>query len=420
MLQFNGLKIKGFKELIQAGGILFLASIFANICFLLFWLFMVRRLSSVEYGVLNTLFSLLMILLLPTSTIQTVITKFVSQFYALRDFVGIKYFTIHFAKRISLADVLFLALFIIISPALGSFLKIPINLIIVTGIILFISIISPLTLGILQGAQRFLSLSVNIIIGSFLRLILAVSLVFVGFKVMGALVGVALSTGLALIISFFQIPQEILEARGNSSKQIRIDSVYQYSLPVFFSLLGWLVLTNIDVILVKHYFLPIEAGFYSVAQMVGKIILFLPSIISVVLFPKMSEATVKQRQVLPLLKKGLILTAFLCITASIFCILYPNLVLKILTRKQDWESIKLVPFFCIAMTFYALVNQFIFYNLAIQSYRFTIYILIASLLQIGLISLFHPNLAAVLFSLILCSALLFVLGFFELVITQKK
>ena len=50
-----------------------------------------------------------------------------------------------------------------------------------------------------------------------------------------------------------------------------------------------MVLTNIDLILVKHFFTPIEAGYYSIAQMVGKIILILPIPIVTVMFPKLSS-----------------------------------------------------------------------------------------------------------------------------------
>jgi O-antigen/teichoic acid export membrane protein len=421
MLRFNGLKTSAFKDLIQAGGILFIASGFGNLCNLLFWLFMVRKLNPVEYGILNTLFSLFMILSLPAGTLQTVITKFVAQLYALGKFAQIKYFITHFSKRVFLIAIFFLALFVLFSPAIASFLRISsVWLILVTGVVLFISIVSPLTLGVLQGAQRFLAMSVNSILNSVLRLTLGIALVAAGFKAMGALVGFGMATVLTLAISFFQIPREVLIARTDAPAQLKMNSVYRYSLPVFFSLLCWMILTNVDVILVKHFFSPLEAGFYSIAQMAGKIILFLPGVVSVILFPKMSEAFSQQKSSLNLLKKGLAITSFLCATASILCVLYPDLVLRILTKRQDAEAIKLIVPFCVAMTFYALVNLFIFYNLAIQRFRFTFYLSLVSLLQISLISLFHPNLAAVLFSLILCSSLLFFMGSLEAFMTRKR
>lgn len=414
MLQLNGLKTKVFSQLLQASGILFLASSFANICNLLFWLYMVRRLSPVEYGILNTLFSMFMILSLPSGTIQTVITKFVAEFYGQRDFARIKYFTIHLGIRVILAGILFLACFVIFSPAIAAFLKISSHwLIIVTGIILFVSLLSVVSQGILQGAQRFLAMSINGILSSALKLILGIALVVAGFRVMGALIGFGLAVLTALVISFFQIPRQIRRTSKECSVPLKIESIYQFCLPVFLSLFGWMVLTNGDVILVKHFFSPLDAGFYSIAQMVGKIILFLPGVISVVLFPKMSETFSRQKSSLALLKKGLLITGLLCVIASIFCISYPDLVLKILTHRQDIEAVKLVAPFCIAMTFYALVSQFVFYNLAIHRFGFTVYLLLVSLLQIFLISLFHPNLSTVVLFLILCSSSLFFMGFFE-------
>ncbi len=421
MLRLSGLVPKGFREIIQASGLLFLASGFANFCNLLFVLFMVRRLQPIEYGVLNTLFSLWMILSMPAGTLQTVVTKYVAQHFVKKEFAQIKSFLIHFGKRIILSAICFLAIFWSLTPVINGFLKInsP-SLVVITGVILFLSIISPLIMGVLQGAQRFLALAINGIFSSMLKLILGISLVVLGFQVMGAIAGAGLAGLLALILAYFQLPKELLIAKECHFRELRMKSVYKYSIPVFFSLLGWMVLTNGDVILVKHFFSPEDAGFYSIAQMVGKIILFLPAVIGAVLFPKMSEAFSEERATKPLLKKGLLITGVLCVSVSIFCSFAPSFVLRVLTRKEAAEAVRLVPFFCIAMTFYALVQQFLTYNLAVHRFRYTAYLLAAAILQVGLISWFHPSLSAVLFSLILNSLLLFFAGCFETALEKVR
>lgn len=420
MKLFSGLRIKTFRELVKAGGILFLASGFSNFCNLLFNLFMVRRLSVVDYGVLNTLFSLFMILSMPAGTLQTVVTKFVAQFYGRKEFDQAKSFLLIFGKRVIAFGILFLLFFVAAIPRIAGFLKISSHsLFIITGFLLFLSIISPVLGGVLQGAQKFLAMAINGMFGATLKLILGIILVLAGFKVMGALLGVILAAFLAMILAFFQLPQELMLANKVHLSGLRVTSVYKYSVPVFFSLLSLMILTNSDMILVKHFFSPEQAGFYSVAQMVGKIILFLPAVIVVVLFPKMSEAFSQQRSVLPLLKKGLAITGILSVTAGIFCGLFPGLVLKALTGKEAVEAIRLVPFFCIAMPLYALTILFVFYNLAIHRFRFTFYLVFACLLQLSLISLLHPNLTFVIFSLIFTSLFLLLMGCIEAVKGQR-
>jgi O-antigen/teichoic acid export membrane protein len=415
MQRFSGLKIAAFKDLIQASGILFLASAFSNFCNLLFWLFMVRRLEPAEYGVLNALFSLLMILSMPASTLQTMVTKYVAHYFGSGELAQIKAFMLHFGKRIISAAIGLLVIFLVMAPFIAGFLKIrSLALVIITGVILFLSLLSPLTMGVLQGAQRFLALAINGIFGSGLKLVLGISLVALGFQAGGALVGAGSAILLALLFSVFQLPRELVMAEASGERQLRMDFIYKYSVPVFFSFLGWMVLTNGDVILVKHFFTAEEAGLYSVAQMVGKIILFLPAVVSVVLFPKMSEAFSKEETAVPLLKKGMMITGALCISAAIFCSLLPGLVLKVLTNKESAEAVRLVPLFCAAMTFYALVQLFLTYNLAVHRFRFTVYLLVASVLQLGLIWLFHPGLPAVLFSLILISFSLLFAGWLEM------
>lgn len=415
MLLLRGLKTRIFNELLQASGVLFLASVLANICNLLFWLFMARRLSAVDYGVLNALFSLLMILSLPATTIQTVAAKAVSQVFSARGFAEIKCFLLHFGKRVLAFALLFLLFFTLASPAISGFLKIASpGLALLTGFVLFFSVISPLTIGVLQGSQKFLSLSLNTILSALLKLVLAAALVLAGLKVKGALLGLGLAVLLTLGISFLQLPRQLWAARGNCWGSLKMEAIYGYTVGVFFSLLGWMVLTNVDVIMVKHFFSPEEAGWYSLAQMVGKVILFLPAVIGVVMFPKMSQAYSQKISARPLLLEGLWLTGSLCVIAGVFCSLFPAMVLKILTGSRIAVSVRLVPFFCIAMTLFALVNLFMYYNLALHRFRYTVYLLLAGLLQIGLIALFHSRLSAVLYTLMGVSAGLFCSGLIEL------
>jgi len=61
---------------------------------------------------------------------------------------------------------------------------------------------------------------------------------------------------------------------GEESHRVSLRPIYAYCLPVSAMLISFTILTNSDVTLVKKFFSPLEAGYYSVAQMVGKIILF--------------------------------------------------------------------------------------------------------------------------------------------------
>jgi len=61
---------------------MFLAVTILNILSLLYQLYMVRNLNPINYGILNSLFSVLMIVSIPSGTLQMEVTKFISTFYA--------------------------------------------------------------------------------------------------------------------------------------------------------------------------------------------------------------------------------------------------------------------------------------------------------------------------------------------------
>ena len=64
-------------DLINEGSLIFLALAIFNALSLLYQLYMVRNLSPIDYGVLNSLFSILAIVSIPTGALQTLVTKFV-------------------------------------------------------------------------------------------------------------------------------------------------------------------------------------------------------------------------------------------------------------------------------------------------------------------------------------------------------
>src|SRR3972149_2017554 len=117
--------------------------------------------------------------------------------------------------------------------------------------------------------------------------------------------------------------KKLLHRDGNieGDAPFSVSEVYHYFFPVGTTVLCFMVLTNIDLILVKHFFTPMEAGYYSIAQIVGKIILFLP---------------------------------------------FPASVIELLSGKIYVESISLVKWFCLNMTFSSLTWISLNYHLTTQ------------------------------------------------------
>jgi O-antigen/teichoic acid export membrane protein len=158
-----------------------------------------------------------------------------------------------------------------------------------------------------------------------------------------------------------------------------------------------MVLTNLDLILVKHFFTPMEAGYYSIAQIVGKIILFLPFPVATVMFPKLSSFGGPEAKKLSILGQSLTIAGILCGGAALTGLLFPSAIIEALSGKIYVESISLVKWFCLNMTFLSLTWISLNYHLATQRRGFIFPLLCLTLVQIGLILLFHKTLTQVLF-----------------------
>ena len=92
--------MKYSDNLIKHGSQMFLAVTILNILNLLYQLYMARNLSPSNYGILNSLFSVLMIVSIPSGTVQTVVTKFISTFYINKHYERINLLLCSFAKKV--------------------------------------------------------------------------------------------------------------------------------------------------------------------------------------------------------------------------------------------------------------------------------------------------------------------------------
>ena len=374
---------------------------------LFYHIFMLRYLSPVDYADLNTLIAVLMLIYVPSSMVQVTITRFISSFRAQSQYDRMRKLLRQVLLRMLGLAFLIFFLIILASRFLSTFLQISSHsLFILLGIVLLFGLLLPVLWGGLQGSQEFGSLAFNYIVIGGLKLVLGVLFVFLGWGVFGALGAVSISYFVTIILSFFMLRDYILPGKkllhrdGNieGGDPFSVSEVYRYFFPVGITVLCFMVLTNLDLILVKHFFTPTEAGYYSIAQIVGKIILFLPFPVATVMFPKLSSfGGGQEKKKLLILGQSLMIAGILCGAAVLIGLLFPSAIIKALSGKIYVESISLVKWFCLNMTFLSLTWISLNYHLATQRRGFIFPLLCLTLVQIGLILLFHKTLTQVLF-----------------------
>ncbi|MDD4895039.1 MAG: oligosaccharide flippase family protein, partial [Candidatus Omnitrophica bacterium] len=369
-------------------------------------LLLAHNLSSIDFAGFSSLLAIFTLISSPLTTLQTAIAKYTAEFNAHNQAQKIQALLASLIRKTLFLGGITFIIFYFLSPYIINILKISS---VSSGYILALLIafcwITPILTGSLQGLELFKWLVSQSLISGAAKLIFAFIFIKLGFNIAGAL-GAFLVSGLIGIIIAIPPLKNLLSFKPIKDG-IKLKEFFLFLGPVAASSFCFIALVSVDMILVKYFFKPIDAGFYSLAQILGKIFLFLPGAIAVVMFPKTAGLKARNMNTGSTLNRSLLYAFILCIIVNLGYNIFPSLTLRILTGKVFDESIMLGRLFGISMSFFALLFILINYFLSIKDLRFIKYMILSVLLESFAIILLHRTLIDV--QLILCinSVLLF-------------
>jgi len=388
--------------------IVFAGTSLANFFNLLYQLLIAHKLSASDFAAFNSLLAIFVIISAPLGTIQIAVAKYTAEFNAQGQIAKVKSFLANLFKKASIFAAFTFLIFWFASGHIVSMLKIP-SLVCgyILAFLITITWLLPVFSGGIQGLELFHWFTSSCVISGILKLALTFIFILLGYNIAGALGALFIASLLGIIIYSFPLRRFIFI--NTKREDIDYKTIFAYLFPVAISYFCFFALVNSDMILVKYFFDSGDSGSYSLAQMVGKIFLFLPGAISIVMFPRTSGLNAKKMETVPTLNRSLLYVLGLCILACLFYNLFPGLVLKILTGKVNPESIMLGRLFSISMSFFTLSYILITYFLSIKDMRFIKYLVVSLVWQSLGIVFFHHSLMHI--QLILCinSILLFLL-----------
>lgn len=396
--------------------IVFAGTSLVNFFNLLYQLLIAHRLTLSEFSSFNSLLSIFMLISAPLGTIQMSVAKYSADFKARNLDAKIKALLSGLLKKASIMAVFTVLIFSVTYGYIMDMLKIQS---ILSGYILALLVASswllPVFLGGIQGLELFGWQSVTSVLTGALKLALSFIFILLGYNISGAL-GALLATNVVCLFIFYFPLKRYISLRP-VQEAVNYKEVSGYLFPVAISNMCFIALVSFDMVLVRHFFLPFDSGIYSLAQMVGKIFLFLPGAVSMVMFPRASGLKAKNMDTSATLTRSLVYVLCLCVFAVFIYNLFPSFVLTVLTGKAYPESITLGRLFSISMTFFTLLFILISYFLSIKDLRFIKYLVLFTLLQVAGVNLFHRSLIQV--QLVLCINAV-VLFFIHLVLACKK
>src|SRR3989344_130326 len=377
-MKFNKGLLKGDLILLVAFGIF-------NFLHFLFQLFMARMLSISDYGILATLFSIIYILSVLTESIQIIIAKYSAGAVdngKLKDLLKRS-----FGKALYPSLFLFV-IYILLAIPLSYVLKIDFLLLLFSSMIIFLAIFIPINRGIMQGRERFRSLSLNMIVEASIKLVIGILFVYLGFRVYGAITGVLFGGFFALLLSFVQLTDIIKFKRT----KMETPDIYGYAKPAFIITAITVIFYSLDIIIAKIFFPSEIAGYYALSSILGKIIFWGTLPIGKAMFPMSASKSLEKDK-----SKNLFLNAF---GTVIFCILaalvmfyvFSGPIIKIFSGRVISESASILFYVGIAFSFISITNLILLYKLSLGKVNRYLNLFIFIIIEILLLSYFSKNL----------------------------
>ncbi|MFA7707663.1 MAG: oligosaccharide flippase family protein [Candidatus Pacearchaeota archaeon] len=377
-------------DLIKSGTIFFIGAMLVAILNYLYHLFMGRMLGPIEYGVLGSVFALVYIATTATGAFNLIISKFTAEFHGKEQQGQIKYLVTHGLKKTLIYGVILLAVYILLTPIIANFMNLKTTSgLIIVGVIAFVCVFSTILTGALNGFQKFIWQNTSSVLNAIVKFSLAVVLVMIGFGVNGALLAVLAGACLGILVCSVPLNKTFQHIK---TKPFNPKKFYSHIVPIFVGFILPILIITLDQILVKHFMSSADAGFYAAAGMIAKTIWFGSGFLVGPLFPMIVNLKTKNKPTSYLLRHATVYTAIIASLGIICFFVIPTFIVNILYGSEYLEIVPLIGLFGVALGFYSVNNVFVIYNLATEKYRFIIIWILALIIEITGIIMFHNSL----------------------------
>ncbi len=301
----------------------------------------------------------------------------------------------------------------IVSALLAPFLS---NLLHITGFgsVLLVAVsLFPLTvfgglLGIAQGRERNGLLAWVYVLTGIGRAAGGIIGLAVGDTVFSTMVGLAIGSVVAVLIACLVVRP--LVARP----AIKLPAFGRESAHAAHALLALFVLTNIDVLLARHFLPASEAGMYAAGAIVAKVTFWLPLFVAVAAFPRMADH--RRAATLTISAAAVALIGLL---ATLAIALLPNLVVRFVGGQAYGALASEVWLFAAAGAAFGLA-QFLLYSHLASDNRMAVAVLwAATAILVGVVWFRHESVLQIVSTVLAVALGVCLIGVGELIVERR-
>ncbi|HEV2730048.1 MAG TPA: hypothetical protein VGV15_08450 [Terriglobales bacterium] len=257
-----------------------------------------RGLGAAGFGHASAVYTVLMLLSSVTLSFQLLCSKFVATNDPLPAKVGIYRF-LH--RRAWMVGAGISLLLILSSTVVSNYLNLPTRnyiILLAAGIVFFIPL--GVRRGLMQGMYDFPHLAGNFVLEVVVKLGGALLLIQFGLGVTGVIAAVAAS----IVVSYLLARPGRELATGSAT---RVPATLEEGVQAIVFFVGQVIINNLDIVLVKHFFSDTQAGVYATVALVGRVVYMLSWSVVSGMFPFSAGVRYQERDGRTVLSTALLL-----------------------------------------------------------------------------------------------------------------
>lgn len=363
-----------------------------------------------DFVVFNAIMAVVMVVCSPLASLGLVLTRQVALVRARTDGGQVRMLYRTASDRLLLACIAGLAAMIVGSPVLREYLRIRDDgaLWLFGGILAGTAFVF-LNNAFLQGLQRFAWLGglgvVAVVIKTGLCVVFATAF---GWGLNGALGGVLASMVCVWAAGAWAI---LAGASGGDAGERDLPPFAVHLVPPLIAgNVAFVAMTQLDIVLVNHYFEPELSSRYTAAAILGKAVLYLPAGLAMAIYPMVVENRARGKGSRGIATQAVMATLVLCGSAGLAYRVAGEWIAGFLFGENYAQAGHLLGMYGLAMIpmgVAVLLNHFLIANgQTLLSWLFVA----AALVEVGVIHVWHPTLEAVIAVIAVCNLLLAIIG----------
>jgi O-antigen/teichoic acid export membrane protein len=382
------------SDFVRHGAMTFASLMFGNVSNYAYYVAVTRRVGVEGYGAFFAMAASIVIFSVPGIIAMAVLANMAADLKAANDAPRVKRL-VH--RSLQLFAGIIVPALVVVSLESGPIARFynltDSRIIIAAAVTIAITLLLSVLRGILQGLQDFGGLALSFIVEGLVKIAIAIALVVLGTDVMIAVAGLGLSCAFSLVYALVRL-HENLPQRAERLR-IRFDAIARQYAGVAAGIFAVTTLSMYDIVLVKHYFSPTEAGLYGAAALCGRALYLGVGFLAVIVLPKATSRSRAGEATGSLLLNSVAVIAVVALGALVVLYFAPQLVLRVMTGSAFLAASPLLLRYGVASIMLALANVAVNYKCGIRQFDFVVPILTIMASEIATICVYHPSTAVV-------------------------